>query len=42
MIFNGWRYRDALETSNFVLLGAAAVVGIIGAVFFGRKARRKA
>ncbi len=42
MIFNAWRYRYALDTGNFVLLGAAAVVGIIGAVFFARKARRRA
>ncbi len=41
MVFNGWRYRDHFGTSNFVLLGAAAVVGIIGAVFFGRKALRR-
>ncbi|HEY0593458.1 MAG TPA: hypothetical protein VGF40_16920 [Thermoanaerobaculia bacterium] len=40
MIFNGWRYRHALETANFVLLAAAALVGLIGAVFFAKKARR--
>lgn len=41
MLFNGWRYRHALETANFVLLGAAAIVGIIGAVFFAKKATRR-
>ena len=41
MIFNGWRYRAILTTTNFVLLGLAAAVGLLGAGFFVRKARRK-
>jgi hypothetical protein len=38
MVYNGWRYRWAFTTFNFVLLGLAAVVGLLGAGFFLRKA----
>ncbi len=34
MVFNGWRYRAAFTTGNFVLLGLAAAVGLLGAAFY--------
>lgn len=38
MVFNGWRYRAAFTTGNFVLLGLAAAVGLLGVGFYLRKA----
>lgn len=38
MAWNGWRYAYAFQTWNFVLIGTAVAVALIGAVFFGRKA----
>ncbi|MCA1734369.1 MAG: hypothetical protein LC732_12310 [Acidobacteria bacterium] len=38
MVFNGWRYRWAFTTFNFVLLALAALVGLVGAGYFLRKA----
>jgi hypothetical protein len=38
MVFNGWRYRWAFTPFNFVLLGLAAAVALLGAGFFLRKA----
>ncbi|MGH9456828.1 MAG: hypothetical protein ACRD2J_04225 [Thermoanaerobaculia bacterium] len=41
MAFNGWRYARAFRTGNWVLLGTAMAIGLIGVVYFGRKAFRK-
>ncbi|HUP65142.1 MAG TPA: hypothetical protein VM557_07670 [Thermoanaerobaculia bacterium] len=37
MAYNGWRYGRVFQTMNWVFLGVAMAVSIMGAIFFMRK-----
>lgn len=41
MVFNGWRYAYAFRTTNWIFLGTAVAIGIVGMIYFGRKALAK-
>ncbi|MFN2239702.1 MAG: hypothetical protein ABR524_09950 [Thermoanaerobaculia bacterium] len=37
MAYNGWRYGSAFTTMNWVLIGVAIAVAILGAAYFFRR-----
>lgn len=39
MAWNGWRYGYAFTTINWVLIGVAIAVAIVGAAYFVRRGR---
>ena len=41
MAWNGWRYGATFTTMNWVLIGVAIAVAIVGAAYFVRRGRRQ-
>lgn len=41
MIYNAWRYGESFAAWNYAVIGTAVVVGVIGAIWFGRKGQSR-